>query len=74
MAGPECGPALVGKPCKLVRALYGLKSSGAAWRAMFSSFVTGVLGFKPTCIDPDVYYRKNYWMDGSPYYEYLLVF
>jgi Reverse transcriptase (RNA-dependent DNA polymerase) len=74
VAGKECGPHLEGKPCKLVRALYGLKSSGAAWRAMFSNFVTETLGFKPTRIDPDVYYRKNYRSDGSPYYEYLLIY
>ena len=74
IAGPECGPNLVGKPCKLVRALYGLKSSGTAWRAMFSNFLTETLGFKPTRIDPDVYYRKNYRTDGTPYYKYLLVY
>ena len=73
VAGPECGPTLRGKPCKLVRALYGLKSSGAAWRAMFSSFVTETLRFNPTRIDPDVYYRKNYRSDGTAYYKYLLL-
>ena len=30
VAGAECGPDLQGCVCKLVRALYGLKSSGAA--------------------------------------------
>jgi hypothetical protein len=30
VAGAECGPELQGMVCKLVRALYGLKSSGAA--------------------------------------------
>ncbi len=55
MAGPECGPELQGKPCKLVRALYGLKSSGAAWRAMFSAFIVNCLNFQPTRIDADVY-------------------
>ena len=72
VAGPECGD-LQGIPCKLVRALYGLKSSGAAWRAMFSAFITGSLTFKPTRADPDVYIRKNF-RDGQPYYEYLLVY
>ena len=41
---------------------------------MFSSFVTETLGFKPTRIDPDVYYRRNYCKNGTPYYEYLLVY
>jgi hypothetical protein len=31
IAGAKCGPDLQGCVCKLVRALYGLKSSGAAW-------------------------------------------
>ena len=71
-AGPECGE-LAGKVCKLVRALYGLKSSGAAWRAMFSTFVQEGLQFVPTRVDPDVYMRKNFKPDGQAYYEYLLV-
>ena len=74
VAGPECGPELHGKPCKLVRALYGLKSSGAAWRAMFLAFIINCLKFQPTRIDPDVYIRKNYRNGGNPYYEYLLVY
>ena len=56
-AGPECG-ALRGKVCKLVRALYGLKSSGAAWRKMFSDFIVNELNFTPSKADPDVYMRR----------------
>jgi hypothetical protein len=55
VAGPECGTELCGTPCKLVRALYGLKSSGTAWRALFSAFITNSLDFQPTRIDPDIY-------------------
>jgi hypothetical protein len=72
-AGSECGE-LKGKACRLVRALYGLKSSGAAWRAMFSNFICEELGFTPTRADPDVYIRKNFKPDGQAYYEYLLVY
>lgn len=74
VAGPECGPELNGMACKLVRALYGLKSSGAAWRAMFAAFVINVLDFKPTRADADVYMRKNFRDGGKAYYEYLLVY
>ena len=56
-AGPECG-LLQGKVCKLVRALYGLKSSGAAWRKMFSDFIVNELNFTPSKADPDVYMRR----------------
>jgi hypothetical protein len=73
LAGAECG-SCAGMVCKLVRALYGLKSSGAAWRAMFSTFIKESLKFTPTRIDPDVYYRRNIKPNGDPYYEYLLVY
>ncbi len=68
VARAECGPDLQGCVCKLVRALYGLKSSGAAWRAMFSEFVINVMGFKPTRADADVYMRRNLCNGGTPYY------
>ena len=74
VAGAECGPDLQGCVCKLVRALYGLKSSGAAWRAMFSEFIVNIMGFKPTRADADVYMRRNIRNGGTPYYEYLLVY
>ena len=73
VAGPECGECC-GMVCKLVRALYGLKSSGAAWRAMFSTFIVNELGFTPTRADPDVYMRSQKNANGWPYYEYLLVY
>ena len=38
-AGIECGRSLQGKVMRLVRALYGLKSSGASWRHMFKTFI-----------------------------------
>ena len=73
-AGNECGDH-TGKPCKLVRAFYGLKSSGAAWRDMFSSFIKDVLRFKPTTMNPDVYMRESIKTSNcSPYYDYLLVY
>ena len=73
-AGPECGEN-AGKVCKLVRALYGLRSSGAAWRDMFSNFIKEVLDFTPTTMDPDVYIRKSFKTgSGEAYYEYLLVY
>jgi hypothetical protein len=74
VAGAECGPDLQGCVCKLVRALYGLKSYGVAWRGMFSEFVINVMGFKPTRADADVYMQRNLHNGGTPYYEYLLVY
>ena len=87
VAGPECGEHK-GKVCKLVRALYGLKSSGVSWRQMFSDYIRDVLKFEPTTMDPDVYIRKSVRAHGDSkppgdhsakpggesYYEYLLVY
>ena len=55
VAGTEFGED---KGCILivVRALYGLKTSGASWRAMFSQTLKD-MGFESTKADPDVYIR-----------------
>ena len=58
VGGLECGPEQRGKVLVITRALYGLKSSGAAWRATFAKTLEQ-LGFKDTRIDPDVYCHKN---------------
>ncbi len=55
VAGAKCGPDLQGCVYKLVRALYGLKSSSAAWRAMFLEFIINIMDFKPTRVKSDVY-------------------
>ena len=72
VAGPEFG-SRQGTVVKVVRALYGLKSSGAAWREMFNGTILE-MGFVPTVADPDVYRRANIKDDGFKYYEYLLVY
>ena len=72
VAGPEFG-SRQGTVVKVVRALYGLKSSGASWRAMLNSTITE-MGFDPTIADPDVYRRANAKDDGFKYYEYILVY
>jgi hypothetical protein len=57
-AGLECGED-AGSLMIITRALYGLKSSGASWRAMFQNTIITDFGFKDTRVDPDVYQRKN---------------
>ena len=59
---------------KLVRALYGLKSSGASWRKMFKDYIVSRMGFTPSTVDGDMYYRKNNDKNHAPYYELLLVY
>jgi hypothetical protein len=50
------------------RALYGLKSLSAAWRALFASSLEA-MGFINTFADPDFWIRPN----GFEYYEMILV-
>jgi hypothetical protein len=72
-AGPEFGPELEGKSVLNVRALYGLKSSGAAWRAHLANTLQQ-LGYTSCLADPDVWYRAARKDDSFQYYEYVLVY
>ena len=72
VAGPEFG-SRQGTVIKVVRALYGLKSSGASWRSMFNSTILE-MGFDPTIAYPDVYRRAIAKPDGFKYYDYILVY
>jgi hypothetical protein len=55
-AGPEFGNELQGKSVLIERALYGLKSSGAAWRAHLANTLHQ-LGYTSCLADPDVWFR-----------------
>jgi hypothetical protein len=55
-AGPEFGAELEGHYVLIVRALYGLKSSGAAWRAHLANTLQS-LGYTSCLADPDVWMK-----------------
>jgi hypothetical protein len=61
--GEERGKVLI-----VTRALYGLKSSGAAWRAEFAGTLRD-MGFASTKADPDVWIRS-----ATDHYEMILVY
>ncbi len=71
-AGKEFG-SHAGEFIIIVRALYGLKSSGAAWRSHLALTLTS-LGYTSCLADPDVWFRGATKLDGTAYYEYLLVY
>jgi len=56
-----------------VRALYGLKSSGAAFRAFLAEHLSDI-GFAPTLADADVWMRPAIREDGFKYWEYVLCY
>ena len=57
----------------VVRALYGLKSSGASWRAMLAQSLTDI-GYTSTRADLDVWIWPAFKPDGFEYYEMVLVY
>ena len=67
------GPEHEGKYTVIVRALYGLKSSGASWRHHFTAEIRN-MGFKDTKADGDVYRKKSYRDNKMAYYEYMFVY
>jgi hypothetical protein len=72
-AGPEFGAELEGKQVLIIRALYGLKSSGAAWQSHLANTLHE-LGFISSLADPDMWYRPAKKENGFEYYEYVLVY
>jgi hypothetical protein len=71
-AGPEFG-SNEGRSAVIIRALYGLKSSGARWRDHFAAILKQ-LGFKNSKADPDVWMRKAKKPNGLIYWEYILCY
>ena len=57
----------------ITRALYGLKSAGAAFR-LFLAITLDDMSFKPSHADPDVWMRPAVKPDKEEYYEYVLVY
>jgi Reverse transcriptase (RNA-dependent DNA polymerase) len=72
VTGPEFGEN-ANRIALIVRALYGLKSSGAAWHTHFAQSLMD-LGFISCESDPDVWRRPAMKKSGDKYYEYILVY
>ena len=66
--GSECGCIFIVK-----MALYGLKSSGAAFRSKLAG-VLHDMNYRPSMADPDVWMRPATKPDGFKYYEYILCY
>ena len=69
-AGPEFG-SKQGSIMFVRKVLYGLKSSGTAFRAHLAKTLHDT-GFNPTRADTDVWRRPAKKADGKEYYEYIL--
>ena len=62
-----------GKKMIIVRALYGLKSSGAAFRSLLAETLAD-LGYTPSYADPDVWMKPAVKPNGFKYWEYILCY
>ena len=71
-AGPEFGSG-AGSVMTISRALYGLKTSGAAWMAKFADTLRS-MGYKASESNLDVWMKKDFKESGEPYYKYILVY
>ena len=72
IAGLEFGSEK-GMPMIIRKALYGLKSSGAAFRAHLLETLYDI-GFRSSKADPDVWLRPAVKPNGQTYYEYILCY
>ena len=72
IAGTEFGSEK-GKIMIVTRALYGLKSSGAAFRSFLAEHLYGI-GFKSSLADADVWMRPAIKTNGFEYWEYILCY
>ena len=72
VAGPEFGTE-EGTIMIIKMALYGLKSSGAAFRSKLASVIWD-MGYRATQGDPDVWIRPSIDNHGVKYYEMILCY
>jgi len=72
IAGTEFGSDK-GKILLITRALYGLKSAGASFRAFLAEHLHG-MGYRSSLADPDVWIRPAVKPNGEEYYEYVLAY
>ncbi len=73
IVGDKFGTTQKRKPVVIIKALYGLKTSGAAWRAHFVDTLHS-MGFISSLADPDVWYIADCKPNGFEHYTYILVY
>jgi hypothetical protein len=73
VAGLEFPPDLRGRPAKIVRALYGMKSSGARFRDHLAASLRD-MGYQSCKADPDVWLKAATKVNGEKYYSYVLAY
>jgi hypothetical protein len=73
IAGKEFGPKNEGRPALIVRALYGLRSSGKAFRDYLARNLRE-MGYTSSKADPDLWMMPDTKSDGTEYYRYIICY
>ena len=68
------GPSAIGKNAIIVRALYGMKSSGNAWRLHLANILRQELNFRQCYADNDVWMRPSCDKNGNKVYDYICIY
>ena len=59
----------------IVRALFGLKSSGVSWRSMFDNTLgKDGLGYTSIKTDKEIWIKGEFFTNGKTYYYMILVY
>ena len=73
IAGKEFGPKNQGRPVMIVRALYGLRSSGKAFRDHLAMHLRE-MGYQNSKADPDLWMKPDTKSSGVEYYHYVICY
>jgi hypothetical protein len=73
IAGKKFGAVKEGRVVIITRALYGLRSSGKAWRDHMAATLRDH-GYSSCRADPDVWMRSKSKPDGFRYWSYIMVY
>ena len=68
IAGPEFGPEREGHLLMIMKALYGLRTSGLRWHERFADALRDI-GFAPSKAEDDIWMRRQ-----GDHYEYIAVY
>jgi hypothetical protein len=73
IAGKEFGPKHEGRPVLIVRALYGLRTSGKSFRDYLAKHLRE-MGYVSSRADPDFWMKPATKQDGTEYYCYVICY
>jgi hypothetical protein len=71
VAGKEFNPKFEGRPVLIVRALYGLRSSGKAFRDFLASALRE-MSYVSSNADQDIWMKPDTKSDGTEYFHYVI--